>query len=64
MALYKVLADSFINLKLCKPGDVVDINDDPKKGGMRPGSNLVACEVEGKAPAKKAKTAIDVNDIA
>lgn len=40
MAKYEVVVLSFINNKLVEPGEVVDINDDPAKGGMKPGTNL------------------------
>jgi hypothetical protein len=59
MAYYKVLETSFIGLKLCHEGEVVNINDDPANGGMAAGSNLAACDEEGNLtaakPAAKAK---------
>ena len=53
MAFYKVLELSFIGDKLCQPGTVVDINNDPAKGGMRPGKALAACDAEGNLVASK-----------
>lgn len=53
MAFYKVLELSFIGAKLCQPGTVVDINDDPSKGGMTPGKALAACDAEGNLKAGK-----------
>jgi hypothetical protein len=44
MAKYEVLETSFINNKLVHAGEFVDINDDPKKGGMKPGSNVKAAK--------------------
>lgn len=40
MAKYEVLEVSFINNKLVQPGEIVEINDDPAKGGSKPGANL------------------------
>lgn len=40
MAQYEVLAQSFIGNRLVEAGTIVEVNDDPKKGGMTPGSNL------------------------
>lgn len=40
MAKYEVTEASFVNNKLVQPGEIVEINDDPAKGGMKPGSNL------------------------
>lgn len=61
MAFYKVLEQSFIGQKICNEGEIVEINDDPAKGGMVPSSNLAACDEEGNltaaAPAKKSKAA-------
>lgn len=63
MAFYKVLEQSFIGLKLYSEGEIVDINDDPKNGGMSAGSNLAACDAEGNLkaakPAAKAKPKAD-----
>lgn len=64
MAFYKVLELSFIGDRLCQPGTVVDINNDPDKGGMRPGKALAACDAEGNLvaakPAKKPAPAAQV----
>jgi hypothetical protein len=49
MAKYEVLETSFIDNRLVEAGTVVEINDDPKKGGMKPGSNMKP--VKGSAPA-------------
>lgn len=57
MALYKVLELSFIGNTLRQEGEIVDINDNPKKGGMEPGANLAACDADGnllKAPKRRA----------
>lgn len=40
MAKYEVTTLSFIGNSLVEPGTVVEINDNPDKGGMRPGTNL------------------------
>jgi hypothetical protein len=40
MAKYEVIETSFIDGKLVEPGVVVEVNDDPAKGGMEPGTNL------------------------
>jgi hypothetical protein len=53
MAFFKVLEPSFIGQKLCQPGEVVDINTDVDKGGMRPGKALAACDEEGNLSAAK-----------
>jgi len=54
MAKYKVLEQSFIGLKLCEVDEIVEINDNPAKGGMVPGTNLAACDSEGNLKAAKA----------
>jgi hypothetical protein len=53
MAFYKVLELSFIGEKLCPPGTVVNINDNPNDGGMRPGKALAACDADGNLKASK-----------
>lgn len=40
MAKYEVVEKSFVDNKLVEEGTIVDINDDPAKGGMKPGANL------------------------
>lgn len=60
---YKVLELSYINGALQQPGSIVAINDDPDKGGMTPGGNLVACDEEGNEvkakPARKGKASAE-----
>jgi hypothetical protein len=51
MAHYKVLEKSFIGLKLYEAGEVVEINDNPDKGGMTPGDNLAKCDSDGNLAA-------------
>ena len=53
MAQYKVTEKSFINGRLVQAGAVVEVNDDPKKGGMKPGSNLEKVGGSKPAPAKE-----------
>ena len=53
MAFYKVLAPSFIGQALVAVGQVVDINDDPAKGGMTPRGNLAACDADGNMAAAR-----------
>lgn len=53
MAFYKVLEPSFIGQALVAIGQVVDINDDPAKGGMTPLSNLAACDADGNMTAAR-----------
>jgi len=53
MSWFKVLETSFIGQKLCQPGEIVDINTDVDKGGMRPGKALAACDEEGNLSAAK-----------
>lgn len=40
MAKYEVTELSFVNNRLVEAGTIVEVNDDPKKGGMKPGSNM------------------------
>ena len=70
MPSYRVLAKSFIGVKLYEEGDTVTIdNIDPLNGGMEPGSNLALLDDEGEPaatkPARKAKQAAapDANDL-
>lgn len=51
MSYYKVLEQSFIGHSIQEAGTVVEINDDPAKGGMEPGSNLAACDADGNLAA-------------
>ncbi len=53
MAFYKVLESSFIGQALIAAGQVVDINDDPAKGGMTPRGNLAACDEDGNMTATR-----------
>jgi len=53
MAFYKVLEPSFIGQALVAIGQVVDINDDPAKGGMTPRGNLAACDADGNTTASR-----------
>ena len=53
MAFYKVLEPSFIGQALVAVGQVVDINDDPAKGGMTPLGNLAACDEDGNMTAAR-----------
>lgn len=55
MAKYEVVEKSFVNGKLVRPGAVVDINDDPAKGGMKPGANLKPFKGGTPAPAGDGK---------
>lgn len=71
MAYYKVLETSFIGQALVEVGKVIEINDDPAKGGMHPGSNLAKCDEEGNLIAarpatssKKAPTAQSEQELA
>lgn len=66
MAYYKVLEQSFIGLKLCEAGEIVEINDNHAKGGMTPGSNLAACDADGNLKAAKGavKAKADAADLA
>ncbi len=52
MAKYEVLETSFIDNRLVEAGTIVEINDDPKKGGMKPGTNVKPAK--GVAPAAPA----------
>lgn len=65
MNTYKLLEPSYINGALLPAGAVVRINDNPTKGGMRPGKYLVPCDEAGE-PAKRRVTKSDekVDDIA
>jgi hypothetical protein len=53
MARYIVLATSFINNSLAEEDAIVEINDDPARGGMRPGSNLAPVDENGDPVAAK-----------
>lgn len=53
MAFYKVLEVSYINGSIRQEGEVVDINDDPATGGMRPKGNLAKCDQDGNLAAAK-----------
>lgn len=49
---FLVVKDSFIGMNLIKADmpvskRIVEIETDPEKGGMRPGSNLVECDEQG-----------------
>lgn len=59
MARYRVLEESFINNSIVQEGTVVEFNDDPNDGGMRPGKNLAlvdeADEPVAAKPARKRK---------
>lgn len=57
MTKYQVLEPSFIGLTIVPAGTVVDINDDPKAGGMTPGKNLAKCDDEGNMAALEAAKA-------
>jgi hypothetical protein len=61
MNYYKVLDTSYINGAIRQAGDVVRINDDPAKGGMRPGKFLVPCDAEGNEVARKRGKQPDTN---
>jgi len=56
MAYYKVLETSFIGQALVEVDKVIEINDDPTKGGMSPGSNLAKCDEAGNLIASRPAT--------
>lgn len=65
MPFYKLTERSFINLAVQEAGAVVDINDDPSKGGMRPGKNLVPCNEDGsERKLRKLATPTDASKVA
>lgn len=53
MAFYKVLEVSYIGGSIRQEGEVVEINDDPTTGGMRPKGNLAKCDKDGNLTAAK-----------
>lgn len=50
MAQFKVLVQSFIGNKLVEAGEIVEVNTDLSKGGMKPGSNLEPVKASGAKP--------------
>lgn len=53
MGKYRVLEKSFINDALHDVGAIVEINDDPAKGGMLPGANLAAVDEDDEPVAAR-----------
>lgn len=52
---YKLLVPHYINGAIRQEGEVVTFNDDPKKGGMTPGKNMVPSDENGVEVKRKAK---------
>ena len=47
MNFYKLTERSFINNRICEAGEVIQFNDDPTKGGSRPGRTWIRVNEAG-----------------
>jgi hypothetical protein len=65
---YKLTETTYIKGAVRQPGEVVSFNDNPSRGGMRPGKTMIPCEADGserQAVGRQQKEVLpaDVGDI-
>ncbi len=65
MNTYKLLERAYLNNRLCEAGEIVRLNDNPKKGGHPVGACAVPCDENGNEVVRRGRKADEsVDDIA